>query len=155
MVPNLLAPGRDGPSAPALALLPECKRTGRLSCCRLLSVFRLDTVRGQGTVRRIQSSANSESIEPRLELGFSRLLCPFGHSGKKATAVKPSVLSAAQTDWLMQLGWRRGDRFDGDTRDAAAHHVEFRRAARRHIDQQVAAHRAAIVDRGDDRASIS
>src|ERR1700693_1900895 len=47
--------------------------------------IRIDTVRRQGTTLRIQSRADSESIEPTGGHGFSRPLCPFGNSGKKAT----------------------------------------------------------------------
>jgi hypothetical protein len=44
--------------------------------------------------RRIQSSADSESIEPRAEASFSRLLCLFGNSGKKATGYETAGLVA-------------------------------------------------------------
>ncbi len=54
----------------------------------LPSTFRIaiDTVGAQGTAETIQSSADSESIEPTTLSGFSPPLCPLGHSGKKATS---------------------------------------------------------------------
>jgi hypothetical protein len=73
--------GRASPSAP----LPGGKRTEKARCYQPLPEFRIDSVHGQGTPCRIQSSTDSESIEPWPETGFSRPLCPLSNSGKKAT----------------------------------------------------------------------
>jgi len=105
--PNRPAPRRGAPiprqllwhtptkaSSPALPI-PSFKRTEKASCYRLLIPIRIDTVRRQGTTRRIQSSADFLSIERAGEPGFSCLLCPLGNSGKNATGMKPEVLPAS------------------------------------------------------------
>src|SRR5829696_2869715 len=129
---------------------PAAKRTDRASCCRLLPEFRFDTVYRQGTTARLQSTADSESIEPSRMLGFSRAMWCLGNSGKKATAVKPRVSPTPGRLLLRHargLVWRHGggrifrvrghggrrvgrlighrdDRFDRNRHDAAALHIE-------------------------------
>lgn len=196
------------------------KRTERACCCRLLREFRIDTGRWVGTPRRVQSSPDSESIEPRTMTCFSLLLCLSGNSGKKATGYEtaglvnwpaagqvspipsrhparaglksPAIFDPCRTlerQWVsgggppaaasrpcecqgpeaaLPLGfspsrrcgdalvaWRRGNRFDGDRRDAGAFHIELVRAARRQVDQQGSADRATIGDLCDYRSSVA
>ena len=86
VVPILLALGKRRPSVPNPAPRAAVERTEERDL--LPSYFpNSGSIQSTGRThgRRVQSSADLVSIEPGAVTGFSRLLCPFGNSGKKAT----------------------------------------------------------------------